>query len=752
MLRDHLVSVAQRAAEYAKAFGAHHEARLAGLLHDIGKYGDLFQKRLQGKEKGIDHWSLGAFITLQRYEAKGVAAAFCVQGHHIGLQEFDLLRSLNPSKFSGDNFHGLKLSDRDPKNLLARLHLDGLSLPEPEQLRDSFSQWPNSYSATFMLDVRMLFSALVDADFIETEAHFQGGLDGNKLYRKPGPVLDPQAALGALLPHVERIAGSSICSADVRKARAVLLQSCLEAAEASTGLFTLTAPTGSGKTLSLLSFALRHAAKHGLRRVITVIPYLSIIEQTAAEYRRVFFDQAQNDASCDYVLEDHSLAGTRVESSKKNAWTDDAEDDEAKQNSLLAENWDAPIVVTTTVQLLESLFSNRPSACRKLHRLARSVILFDEVQTLPVELAIPTLATLSHLASHYGSTVVFSTATQPAFSHLEPEVLKYCSSGWQPREIVPDNQGLFSILRRTKIHWPSDSNQRESWDELAYKISGFERILCIVNLKKHALRLHEKVSQLVENNLFHLSTNMCSEHRRKVLRCVRRLLSQGRPCRLISTQCVEAGVDIDFPVVFRAWGPLDAIAQASGRCNRHGLLKEGSVYVFIPEEEGYPDGAYEQAASVGRIALSPTIWRKELYIDDPALVSRYYRELYTVVKTEKKQLLEAIKRYDFPSVALSYQLIPKDSINVLVPYDLDVFQKLKTDVQERGLTRDWILRARDFSVSLYRPPLDSEVNKFLDPVPLGRGKSGDWFIYLKNEHYSPDRGLVPTSPEDWFIA
>ncbi|MCX5999800.1 MAG: CRISPR-associated helicase/endonuclease Cas3, partial [Chloroflexi bacterium] len=278
------------------------------------------------------------------------------------------------------------------------------------------------------------------------------------------------------------------------------------------------------------------------------------------------------------------------------------EDSGRRRARLLAENWDAPIIVTTSVQLLESLFSKSPSACRKLHRLAGSVILFDEVQTLPVALAVPTLATLSHLSKRYGTTVVFSTATQPAFEHLHGEVKQYSLGGWQPDEIVPPSLNLFQRARRTRVEAP-DFDRPVTWAQLAGRLASHEQVLCVVNLKKQLSRLFDLLQQHGTDGLLCLSTNMCPAHREVVLSMVKERLASGRVCRLISTKCVEAGVAIDFPAVYRAFGPLDAIAQAAGRCNRNGRAERGTVSVFLPEEEGYPDGAYRQAADTTRILL-----------------------------------------------------------------------------------------------------------------------------------------------------
>jgi CRISPR-associated helicase Cas3 len=583
-----------------------------------------------------------------------------------------------------------------------------------------------------MLDVRMLFSTLVDADFIETEAHFNALDDKNKGYRREGPPLEPERALGILTDHLKILQASSKASENVISIRNDLLQACLDAASFSKGLFTLTAPTGAGKTFSMLAFALKHAKKHGLRRIVVVIPYLSIIEQTVSEYRKVF----DNDFEKEYVLEHHSLAGIHG--------NDDAEDYFESRQRLLSENWDAPIIVTTSVQFLESLFANRPSACRKLHRLAKSVILFDEVQTLPTGIAVPTLATLSRLAERYNTSVVFSTATQPAFTHLNDTVRKFCVCGWEPREIVPEDLKLFKRAKRTRVEWP-DLERRISWDELAKTLKTHKQTLCIVNLKRHALSLFQDLLDLgcKEGELFHLSTNMCPAHRKVVLDEVRQRLIDGNPCRLISTQCVEAGVDVDFPVVFRAWGPLDSIAQAAGRCNRNGRADFGTVHVFLPEGDDYPDGSYRQAAGITRILKA----QGRMDIHDPKLFFKYYRELYDLVKPENRRedLINALKRQDFAETAKLFRVIEKEAINVLVPYAVDEFERLEEEVRTNGLTRGWISRARPYTIGFYRPNQNDPVREWLVPIKANEKTSDDWFIYLNKEHYNPKTGLVPTT-------
>jgi CRISPR-associated helicase Cas3/CRISPR-associated endonuclease Cas3-HD len=746
-LADHLQAVAELAAGFAAAWGGECPARTAGLLHDLGKYGDLFKRRLQGLERGIDHWSVGAWEALQRYKWGGIGPALAIQGHHRGLQQGakDSLSQMDPQTWDARHPEGPRLSDGDVCRLLERFGSDGLALDEaaPEDGR-SILRGPD---AAGMVEARMLFSALVDADFLDTEAHFQGSSDGPR-YREAGPALDAAHALAVLTDHLRDVSERSEATAEVNEIRATLLAACLQAAERPPGVFTLTAPTGSGKTLAMLAFALRHAVEHGLRRVVVVIPYLTIIEQTVRVYRAALTGGLSEEERLLYVLEDHSLAGTRERPKRDEGSCD--------HPRLLAENWDAPIVVTTSLQMLESLFANRPRACRKLHRLARSVILFDEVQTLPTRLAVPTLATLSHLAARYRATVVFSTATQPAFGRLDSAVRCHCAAGWRPEEIAPAALGLFERARRTSVEWPDEAEARTAWPELADRLGACRQALCIVNLKRHAVALFEELKQRHQAGLYHLSTSMCPAHRQATLDSVRQRLRDGEPCVLVSTQCVEAGVDVDFPEVFRAWGPLDAIAQAAGRCNRNGRLPQGTVHVFVPEEPGrlYPDRAYEQGADVTRSLLSDG-GPAQVDINDPATFDQYYGDLYGVrgvgEGAARDALADAIFRRDFVDVAAEYRLIEQDAINVLVPYCPETFRTLREEVCRKGLTREWVLRARPHTVSLFRPRGKEPLCRVLLEVTVGRRgePSGDWFIYQGEEvDYSQEMGLVvpPTMP------
>lgn len=420
--------------------------------------------------------------------------------------------------------------------------------------------------------------------------------------------------------------------------------------------------------------------------------------------------------------------------------------------------WDAPIIVTTSVQLLESLFSNRPSACRKLHRLANSMILFDEVQTLPLTLAVPTLAALSHVASDWNSSVVFATATQPAFAHLHQAVSRqaYQGQGWRPREIVPNHRSLTKRLRRVQYDL-SQAQVELPWETLAGYMRTHRQVLCIVNLKAHAKALWEHLKDTAD--VFHLSTNLCPAHRHTVLAEVRARLKSGAPCRLISTQCVEAGVDIDFPVVWRAWGPLDAIIQAAGRCNREGQLSSpGQVVVFTPQEPHFPDPTYQQAASVAQSLFNE--WGPEHFDPhDPDLIRRYYERLYLISDPESlaPKLTQAIQDGDFPQVAREYRLIQQDAINVLMPWQgaMEAYRDLRGRVDREGLTRDWVQKARAFSVSLYRPGRKDPIWDALLPVEYRRAKrrqDTDWYVYAIEEHYDDKLGLVAQQSLNVWIA
>jgi CRISPR-associated endonuclease/helicase Cas3 len=748
LLRTHLQSVATMAYGFAANTPWADEAQLAGLLHDLGKYGDRFQARLRGEESGLDHWSQGAWLALSKFRA--VAAALAIQGHHVGLQRgaHDGLRQMQLQSVVANHPQRLQLSEPDADRLLQLAQADGLQFRPPAAV--SFASG-FALDVAGMLDARLLFSCLVDADFLDTEAHFNGDAEG-KHPRPVGPVLDAQAALEALGRHMDtrRNAGTRTAP-DVRAARESLWRASGLAALVAPNLFALTAPTGSGKTLAMLRFALEHARHNKLKRIVLAVPFLTVIEQTAREYRQVFADFPPN-----FVLEHHSLAGLGEESALR-----DAEGNQERQRRLLAENWDAPVVITTNVQLLESLFSNRPSTCRKLHNLMESVVLFDEAQSLPQHLAVPTLAALSHLSAAYRSSVVFATATQPAFEALDQAVTRHAVSGWKPVEVVPEHRQMFETLRRVRVAWPIPGEKR-SWADLALELRGIDQVLVVVNLKRHALALFEEMAS--EPGMFHISTNLCAEHRRAVLRTVRARLLAGQTCRLISTQCIEAGVDVDFPALYRALAPLDAIAQAAGRCNREGRLNQssrfGEVVVFEPAEDGnwrrsYPTRSYFQATQITRGLLAHT---GSLDIGNTETFQAYYRALYDTndPASQSPELTQAMQALDFTEVARRFRLIEQEAVQVLVPWAdrREQFDQLRREAYGDGISAEWMRRAQGLAVSVYRsataPPAWAIPAK-LRWNKQGAGVSDEWFI-LEGDYYDETVGLNPPDGPSVFIA
>ncbi len=716
-LRAHLAQVAALAAAKAQPFGEEGSAHLAGLLHDLGKYGDRFQLRLQGKLSGLDHWSAGAHVALFEYRAPAVALA--VQGHHLGLQS-GAKESLKGMwlRSDGRGFpEELRLSELDLDLLKRRLQEDGLELPPPSEAP---IEAPSSAAA--MLDTRMLFSALVDADFLDTEAHLRG-----QDHRPTPPLLQVGQALARLEAYLEALGQDERIPAKTRALRKALSDAAAEASKHSGRLFTLTAPTGLGKTLAMLRFALRRALRDPrIRRIVVVLPYLSILDQTAKIYRSLFSDFGPH-----YILEDHSLAYRPLGQEPS-----DEQDLQERERRLLSENWEAPIVLTTHVQLLESLHASRPGACRKLHNLAGSVLLFDEVQTLPTHLAVPTLKTLSHLASEkYGAVVVFATATQPAFEVLDEKVRQGEPQGWRPVEMAPEPEVLFQQSRRVGVDWWLKSPL--PWSHLAALLAADPQALVVLNLKRQAHTLFRLAEARSLEGLYHLSTALCPAHRLQVLGEVQARLDAGAPCRLIATQVVEAGVELDFPLGYRALGPLEAIAQTAGRVNRHGLHKEGRLVVFLPEDEGYPDKAYEKAAKLTRAlqAEGPL----EL---TPATFRRYYQSLYSLQAVSDPEIERCILTQNYAELARRYRIIESPAVNVVVPYN-DEAKALMQEARDRGIAADWVHRARPYTVPFFLPKGGPPA--FLESVFLryGRGEAPDWYLCPDEALYDSRLGFTP---------
>ena len=665
-LEEHLRAVAELAAKHASAMGSADWAHLAGLWHDLGKYAKEFQRRiksvsgydpnahLEGSVGRVDHSTAGALHAVEQFGVHGRILAYLIAGHHAGL----------PDWHSGET-GGAALNAR----LADKSHLErALSQPiVPAILTQTKpASPPVGKSDGFALWVRMLFSCLVDADFLDTEAF----MDEDKAAQRAG-----YPAIEELLQRFNSHMNENFSSATpthVNRIRAEVLRQCREKASDAPGMFSLTVPTGGGKTLSSLAFALQHAVRHGKRRVIYVIPYTSIIEQTANIFRDIFPDA---------VVEHHSNL--------------DPDKDTTAKSRLAAEKWDAPIIVTTNVQFFESLFAARTSRCRKLHNIVNSVVVLDEAQLLPPEFLQPILTAMNLLAQHYGVTFVLSTATQPALNSRS-------GFGWTfkgldgVREIVSDPDSLYRDLERVTVELPDDLHQTQSWDEIAERMQRHESVLAVVNSRADARELHRRMPK----DALHLSALMCGEHRSRVIADIKQRLKDGEAVRVVSTQLVETGVDVDFPVVYRALAGLDSIAQAAGRCNREGKLEHGQVFVFVPPKPA-PPGHLRRAADTTVSLLFESHdnpLRRELF-------QSYFEQLYWRAPSLDKQGIEGLLKANgqgevqFRTAAQRFQLIDESGYrSVIVRYgDSPV---LIGRLQKEGPER-WLMRKlQRFTVSL----------------------------------------------------
>jgi CRISPR-associated endonuclease/helicase Cas3 len=624
-LAPHLRGVAERAAKFAaetiREVGMQFidAARAAGLLHDLGKYRPEFQellRDLRAKGEATRHKQAGAAWAA---DAGRLDVAFAIAGHHGGLPDFSDLVSL----MKGPGGRDVAQQVRDT------------AVGECPELATPLEKWIGGNDPLFLdLWVRLLFSCLVDADWLDTASHEWDALKLSP--RESPPALDSELAdklLTRVLSYIEQRAAD--CQAawqepdpvltdaglarHVPTIRAEILRAALAVADQSPGMFSMTVPTGGGKTLTSLAFALAHGRRHGLRRVIYVAPYLGIIEQNAREWRRAL--QAERPSpDAELVFEHHSLA---------EPVGGDAEEAESAAATRLAQNWDAAFVVTTNVQFFESLFANQPSMCRKLHNIARSVVILDECQTLPPGLVEPTCSMLRSLSEIAGASIVLCTATRPAWD-ARPG---FESGLGNVRPIVPAGFRLFERLRRVHVSWPKHEEPPLGWPEVAEQMQSEKASLCIVNTKRAAREVFEQLGKLGATGTFHLSTAMCPAHRLEVFDEVRNRLARGKTCRLVSTQLIEAGVDVDFPLVLRELAPLEAIVQSAGRCNREGRLNGpdgspgGRVLVFRSVEGRLPRG--DRWYEAGRDTLESAFLRagREPDIGRPEDLDEYFRRL-----------------------------------------------------------------------------------------------------------------------------
>lgn len=651
-LDEHSLEAARLAASFAEPFGGQDVARWLGLLHDAGKAHPDFQAYLlrcarepNRRHPTIDHKTTGAAALLSARDLPQV-----LLGHHGGLSDVGAVTAKMNDIVQN---HRERFAEGWARFQTLGILPPGAPPPTPA--------WAKATPQAHELYLRMLFSCLVDADALDTEAHWTPDAADTRALEAPtlAELWDRYQQNQAALR--ERVTASHAADSLVNRIRADVYDACIERASLPPGFFRLTVPTGGGKTRSSTAFALRHALTHGLRRVIFAVPFLTITEQTAGVLR----DAVGSDRA---VLEHHS----GIEPSHDSETGEETTDERWRQ--LASDNWDAPIVVTTTVQLFESIFGRRTRQCRKLHNIACSVIVLDEFQTVPTHLRATIFDGLRELVRNYGASVVLSTATQPVLDTIEHEL---AGDGLPLRELAPDPAAAFRALERVTYEWPA-REEPWPWERVANEMRATDQALTIVNTVRHAAELFRALD---DPDAFHLSTRMCGAHRRAVFREIRERLRDGRPCRVVSTQLVEAGVDLDFPAVLRAIGPLDRIAQAAGRCNREGRLPEkGRVVVFAVADDTMPTGAYRTGTDITTMLL------REGAVDftDPTTFETYFRTLYADTDPDERQVQHYRAERCYEEVAERFRIIDEDTFPMVVTYDEEALAAKHRLLDARG--------------------------------------------------------------------
>jgi len=660
-VKDHLEGTAHLAKRFGDAFDNGDYAYVCGMVHDIGKYSKEFQKRIWENGPKIDHSTAGAIEINKLIRNFGRLMAYCVAGHHTGLQNGGSIVDM-PDEAT--------LSGRLKRNVASYAYYTNEIFLEsvcPQSIPKFIPMADKGFSIAFY--IRMIFSCLVDADFLDTESFMSDG----KVARMMGESVEILYA--KLLVEISRYREPTRV---INIKRNEIYTQCIEMAKEEKGLYTLTVPTGGGKTISSIAFALTHAMKHKMSRIIYAIPYTSIIEQNAAEFKRIFGNEN--------VLEHHSNF----------EYNDSSDSTEIEKNQKLAtENWDASIIVTTNVQFFESLFSCKTSRCRKLHNIANSVIILDEAQMLPLQYLKPCVRCLSELVKNYGCTVVLCSATQPALGAQFPSEIV-------SREICRDTDSMYNFFKRTrlkKIGMVTD-------EELIIRMNQEKQVLCIVSTRKQAQNLFEGMSG---DGCYHLSTLMYPEHRKEVLTEIKKRLKEGSSCRVISTSLIEAGVDVDFPVVYRSAAGLDSEIQAAGRCNREGRrpVEESFVYIFDPE-----DKYLKHMPSMLKRPLSITQMIERQHSEDissPVAISEYFKLLYQISGNEldSKNIVKRLEdgavqgmNFPFEQISNDFKIIENETYSVIVAID-DISKELVERLHRGERTQGLFRKIQMYTVNLY---------------------------------------------------
>ena len=655
-LEGHLLETASLAERFAAIFGAGEWAKVAGKWHDLGKYSKKFQKKLTKDPLiRVDHSTAGAQYAVKHLpKPQGYLIAWLIAGHHTGLPDWS----------SADGGRSA-LQERLDKQIEPFEEIMSENIIDKEvELRTPKINDP-------ALWVRMLFSALVDADFLDTEAFFD---QERSSIRGSYPTIESLQKM--FETYITELQAKS-AQTPLNRLRSEILEICIkEGQRLGNGIYTLTVPTGGGKTLSSMAFALNHALNQNKKRIIYVIPYTSIIEQNANVYREIFEDA---------VVEHHSQFAP-----------DEDENSGYLRAKLAAENWDAPIIVTTTVQFFESLFAAKPSRCRKLHNIADSVVIVDEVQTLPSSMLQPIADKINELNKNFGVTFLLCSATQPAFESFELPEIEFRGIRIE-KELMPDPEALSHSLHRTSILW--EDKTPKSYEEVADEVLRKSKsALIVLNTRKRAKQLYDVFLEKGAT-VMHLSANMCGEHRSRWIERIKKKLSDGERFVVVSTNLVEAGVDLDFPLLWREYAGLESIAQAAGRCNREGLMDRGEVRVFRLADEPIP--RYLNRAVNALREIQPDL-KDPL---SPEAFQRYFSTFYRMAgeRLDEKGIVEEelkIGRWPFRKIAERFRMI-EDGYNqsVLIPYD-EKASSLLSLLDEETIPRTVLRKLQRYSVNL----------------------------------------------------
>ena len=690
-VKDHLYGTAELAGKFAERFGKKEWGYCCGLLHDIGKYSDAFQTKIKSNSnRQVDHSTAGAKVCLEKGGCYQFLS-YCIAGHHAGLPD-----------------HGGSADGDDAPTLMGRsrkkienysAYQTEIQIPELTSLPFDESETPDADFSLSMF-IRMIYSCLVDADFLDTEYFMKNG----NTDRNSGERME------ILLEKLERhISGwlSNTGTENVNGRRTEILRHCLECGKEKPGMFQLTVPTGGGKTIASLAFALRHVVTNRMDRVIYVIPYTSIIEQNAGVFRDILGEQN--------VLENHYNV-------------DYESTEELKPMQLASENWDKPVVVTTNVQFFESLYANKSSKCRKLHNMANSVIIFDEAQMLPTDYLKPCLAAIEELVRQFRSSVVLCTATQPALQPL-------FRTQMQITELCPGVQEQFRFFERVTFQNIGTVTE----EDLSGRLRQEMQALCIVNTKKRAQKLYQ---QIKEDGVFHLSTSMYPKHRQRVLKNIRNRLVNGEKCVLISTSLVEAGVDLDFQTVYRQLAGVDSMIQAAGRCNREGKrsVKESVVSIFQFEERENVPGQRLQ------IDVAKMLLAQGEDISSLQGIQKYFEALYHFrgESLDRKNILKLFKNpkpqfaYNFDGIAKEFKLIEEDTKTIFINCEPEADDILR-QIKQQGYTKAVMRKAGQYCVQVYENEFDKLKGAgMLQPVSEN---IKDFYELISEEQYTEDMGL-----------